>query len=482
MMSRLLWLLPLLSGCVLADLDLSTKACPCGDGLICDEVNNVCVTALEPSDAGMIRDASLPPDSGIPERCVRDRDCGNDICEDSRCRPRCDAQNAPACPNPAVCDRNTGRCLRTAEPCAVASDCTQGPPTQVCINGFCEWGCPVRNHECVPSRQCDLTTGACGPRQPCTTDDECGDPLYVCTSGGYCAARCDAPDRLATPCFRDSTCEPSGRCSLNSIGEICESGADCATGVCLVIFFGGEQFPFCTETCGSTTDCPIGTPCGEQLGGANACVIGASIGRPDGPFDGAAGSSCAFSANDVCHSSKCVEGACVEGCTKDADCETLGFADTFTCQGEAFLTPDGIATQTACKPQAPGLPPGSACLDNTDCQSGLCDPESGVCVITCCGELDCQRNENCVLGENFNRVCQTSTQAAAGALLNAPCTRNSDCASNICSLDTPRFTPVCSTFCCTQEDCRILGDDARCVIYTGPLGGVASICIKPRPE
>jgi hypothetical protein len=112
----------LLAGCVIDDVNLEGKACPCASGWVCDSIRNVCVRSLLDIDAnpgdGPLPD--LPCSNGIKDGDETDVDCGG----------ACLACPSAACAADADCV--TGACKLPAGVCVLAS----GPPNWLAVAGM----------------------------------------------------------------------------------------------------------------------------------------------------------------------------------------------------------------------------------------------------------------------------------------------------------------------------------------------------------
>ena len=114
------------------------------------------------------------------------------------------------------------------------------------------------------------------------------------------------------------------------LGEACEEGGGCASGVCIT---GGAQ-GFCSQLCDAATACPADFEC-AALEGGSACVPAQAAGG------GEQGDAC--SANAGCQSGVCVAsdggGVCSTTCVTGLDC-AAGFACEALEGGGAACFPD----------------------------------------------------------------------------------------------------------------------------------------------
>jgi len=167
-------------------------------------------------------------------------------------------------------------------------------PAESCETAGCPAGQACMDHRCVQ----DCADGAC-VTIPCSSDEDCvageicnrgacygpsgraGDP---CADGGDCSsAECHAEGYCTTACGADGACSEGYACSSSSgvcaseggvLGDACDVGEDCASGMCLV---GSGAPGGCTRTCDRTMPCPPGFECTE-VSGSDVCAIAESGG------------------------------------------------------------------------------------------------------------------------------------------------------------------------------------------------------------
>ena len=430
-----------LSGCVLPELSLEGRQCPCAPGWYCQR--GACLQgaadaeapggdsgldagvavdsgvegpdagrtdadapdALTPDtggDAGPVDSGPLdagpdagpvdsgPLDAGVdggvgPVSCASDVPCDppRTVCEGGTCAPGC-ANGGAACVGNATCDPTTGRCFDAAAVCGVASDCGPGAPYMVCEGGRCRYGCGV----------------------PFAAD--CGDVDFVCTAG-HCTRRCDG--RSAYACLGNSTCNSgTGRCEgASPLGLDCTQHADCSSGHCLSITSPSAQ-SFCSRACGGTADCPRDMSC-LQVDGASLCIREAVF-SPRPQMDDPSGDACANPGN-TCQSLLCVANVCTERCTSDQQCDAFGtpcVTVTISGAGGTLYIPQCVAPTGA-------LPHGAVCPndDDTVCARGVCNRYTDRCEQGCCSSQDCAPSERCLVYDLAFDSPYTTCQPRAGA-------------------------------------------------------------------
>ncbi len=195
---------------------------------------------------------------------------------------------------------------------------------------------------------------ACGANKDCASQLCLPDPFI----GGYCTADCTS-----------NMCAVGETCSVVGVIEVClkacTAATDCRTGY--QCFMGG-----CQPLCSTDDDC----------GKGYVCQSGQCQPKPGAPLGG----DCTI--DDDCSSQTCLQQICVQGCTRDADCES-----TQTC----FVNPTGDdrATPTTrivpiCITKRGTAAPGSACSKDADCDRGSC--QLGMCVEMCASGGDCTRS------------------------------------------------------------------------------------------
>jgi hypothetical protein len=531
-----------LSGCVLPELNLQGRQCPCAPGWYCQR--GVCMEgeadaevpdddggagdagptpdsgrpgdggdpdAGDPRDGGEPRDGGLedggvdagvvdagpdagprdtgpdagPEDGGLdggpsPTACVTDAPCDapRTVCRGGTCQPGC-GHGGPGCTGNATCDGATGRCFDAAASCTTAAQCGDGAPFQVCAGGQCRYACGVSGAAgCVGDRQC-APNGYCGVAPTCVNTADCADPEFVCTAG-HCTRRCDAPE--AQRCLGNSTCSTStGRCEgASPLGQTCAAHADCASGHCLTITSPSAR-SFCTRSCGGTADCPLDTSC-LPVDGAMLCV-------PESVFsvqmDDPSGEACS-GASTQCQSQLCLANVCTERCVSDRQCDATGTP----CVTVRISGTGGTVFVQECIPATGALGHGQVCPndDDTLCQRGVCNRYTNRCEQGCCADADCGANESCLVYDlAFDTpypTCQPRSGSGVGAL-GASCASNATCATDNCAprdpgnLGGPR---ACTTHCCTDFDCAGYPGGARCAPLPAPgTGGRLNYCVPLIP-
>jgi hypothetical protein len=365
-----------LTGCILSDLDLSGKTCPCSGGYVCDTAKNICVRTIaandaevtdtntnptgdaqtnsdaseEPLDAGPQADADA---GGIPSSCTLDSDCNDAayICEAMTCIRGCGVVGGITCPQGQVCNPNNRRCITGELP--LGSDCT--------INGQCADG------YCL-----NVTTSSAAGNQkfcsvPCSATTDCPLNLSCLNLGGIAF------------CMRESAYAPPGNFD-SPPGAACEGSTNTCQGrTCNLDTLE------CVQRCTRESDCAgFGDNCWTWAEGSYSgiCFL------PNGAT-AAVGAACG--SDTQCFSGVCnrYQSVCAGHCCTEADCavsETCAIYD---------ITP--AVPVKICRPRAvTGMSPlGASCTTDLDCESEVCAPAnsdgSGAkkCSLLCCEPSDC---------------------------------------------------------------------------------------------
>lgn len=363
-------------GCILSELDLTGKACPCDSPYTCDLETNTCVRADSSADGavtvdedgGPSRDAetegdggmepvdgamTFPDAAGIPDTCTLDSECNDAayICEQMTCVRRCGELGGMQCGMDEVCNPNNGRCIIAN--LAIGTDCT--------INGQCSSG------YCL-----NVTTSSTAGNQkfcsvPCSSTTDCPIETSCLNLGGIAF------------CMRETSFAPPGNFDTPP-GGMCESaGNTCQSRTCNL-----DELT-CIQRCTRESDCEgYGKNCWTWAEGSYAGICF----NPNGA-NTPIGSGCAMDAQ--CRTGVCnrYQGACAAHCCTESDC---GMAETCAVYDLAPDVPVKI-----CRPKSgtgtAGL--GASCTANADCESELCvaanvdGTGAKKCSVTCCEPSDC---------------------------------------------------------------------------------------------
>lgn len=365
-----------LSGCVLGDLDLTGKQCPCNGAYVCDETRNVCIkSAIEPRDASegeedandggqtsggggdniiIDEDGGVEDVGGVPEVCTLDSDCNDAayICETNRCVLRCDTPSGTMCLAPEVCNPNNGRCVpgyfEIGEDCTINAQCTTG----YCLN---------------------ITTSSAAGNQkfcsiPCSSTTDCPLENSCINLAGI------------SFCLRETAFSPPGNFDTPPGGMCMDGGNDCQSRTCNL------DTSQCIQRCTREADC---------AGWSENCWTWAEGGYPGICYDNSGasagiGSNCG--ADSQCRSGVCnrYQGECAGHCCTESDC---GPGETCAVYDITATVPIKVCRAKAAN--AGTLALGVSCASDADCESELCAPESSNgagpkrCSVPCCEPSDC---------------------------------------------------------------------------------------------
>jgi hypothetical protein len=399
----------------------TTGHCDAGEVVVSPEAHEVVepVDAVEPAD-------TESHDTATPTPCSNDTNCAPPvtICKDHACAPGC---LTVACTTGEQCDPSTGRCVDTPEPCQVDLACD--PPASICELGACVPGCGTSG--CPAGVECDAATGHCLHKK--------------------------------------------------NLGDLCSSGGECATGMCIqVAFTTGASYFVCVMPCCGGSDCPAGFGCMQQPG-LKFCIP-ATI-YPGATFQVADGGSCTNATQ--CQSGSCDVGKsrCVETCCQTGDCMLAGldtcqwWAATETSPVVRLCDLDQAQYHWACM-EYPNctVPVGAACQSDFECQTLMCDNVYGssghLCAGFCCANADCPAGTACrqyaekgIGGGDplIAALCLKQGTVAEGQ----PCTAGADCATGDC------LDGACRRLCCSAADCQA-GEACRLTIKDDATSGVSS--------
>lgn len=373
--------------------------------------------------------------------------CTDDICLMGSCQnPANPGAVGNACAAMAVCQDN-GVCAPVE--CIADSDCVENDDclSNACVENQCVYTDICGDPECDTDSECDdgdeCTTDTCSDDGTCSYEDECfygdfGFKSLTCDSdadcagssfGEYCVeSELNGEDydiaslTLCQPCYSDLGenwgCGEDSTCMWGVVSSevglfvsdyfceevVCESNVDCDDGdpctydSCHVTFCYNRELDYCFY-CDSDTDCESNSWCDNGAGGVHVEYPSC---EPDGTcqvdywttFD-----------EDLYECNNPLS------CDSDADCPMDGVCMISTCiyqnVQDDFLYPE--------------------CNDDSQCEFGDCNFETGECVEWECYGVDngdgtlsiklcpatmaCQDNE-CISDAPFDIDCSTNTDCA----------------------------------------------------------------------
>ncbi len=349
---------------------------------------------------------------------------------------------------PYTCNPGTGACHTS---CTSSAECVSG---QACVMNSC--GKLKIGATCKSGDQC--ASGFCADGVCCNV--ACQGPCLSCNLMGR-EGRCwpldaDVPDTRGicrdqgkASCGQTGFCDGVGGCKLyprdtvcvdptcSGVGKVNTAGTCNGLGTCLA---QGIQdcHPFrcasgvCTKICNSSADCDTGIACVSNSLGLGTC----------GPkMDG---QPC--SADNECQNSHCVDGVCCDtACTGACrKCNVPSSLGRCTPTAAGTVDPRGVCAMTA----------QSTCMTN-----GKCDGNFGCQkwpVGTLCADETCSNNVY-----KAPSTCNASGQCVAPDLLPcAPYVCNGSRCFNACTNDTQCLNPPTNQ--CRMNSCGKGGQGATC--------------------
>jgi hypothetical protein len=364
--------------------------------------------------------------------------------------------------------RDTGRDSSSDAPSGACDPAADGcGPGLVCDPGRLD--CVARcagDRDCAPIERCEVASGLCVDRTPCTdsgpclSTEACDTCLGVCVDspgGAFCLEDVNCPDfdQFCDPCL--SQCRPRGAfCEECRADEECGDVAD----VCLTDTRG---LRFCGAACGvGRPPCPRGAACDPAL---HQCV----------PLSGDCTRLVQCDADGDCRGAQIcsLAGVCVDGCTGDAACPSPDVCNGGRCEPrcttEAQCDPGEECESGRCR--VPG-----SCVTSWDCPAAEmhCDRLAGTCVEGCEVDDDCR---------TFSAVCRE------GACVPRGCRGNYSCAfGQVCDLASGQCAepsePHCAT--CNGDDLDSCGTGNICANLQdaegNPQGAFCWLACAPDPD
>lgn len=467
----------------------------CAIGEYCDTADGVC---KQIEVIGCATDVECPSDqkcNTLTGVCIKGR---RNCTEEAQCSgigKHCDTSagqcvdcvNSTQCTAPMICVQ--GSCVDPMQgACADDGECN--PPATVCQGGTCLPGCNEPGAPgCSLGTFCDTTTGRCEEGQvSCSDDIECSPPASICESG-QCIPGCAQVGGLQ--CTGGYVCDSNtGRCVPPSG---CTTDPEC--GAPAQICESGQCVPGCGQPggmmCPSGTVCDNGTgrcvtvqgPCSDDIEcgpPAGVCELGQCV-----PGCGEVG-GIQCNGNTVCNTTtgRCDPGGAV--CTGDLDCApptticnlTTGACDP-GCTTTGCLAPEVCNTATGhCYDpgmQSGGQPLNASCTQNSDCQSNVCfDFEGSIglrCVKSCGSSADCPASFTCY--DYFGARMCVSSQLFQGATFSTPAGQS--CA-NGGECKSNYCQNVCIETCAEDTDCgggACMWEEFSPDLYIGACNGPA---------
>jgi hypothetical protein len=331
----------------------------CAAGGVCKKVNGQSCTLDGECQSGFCTD----------KVCCAAR-CGG-VCEKCNILGRegfCDAVPAGSDPDTECGAEGVSTCGRTGE-CSGARSCALFSAGTVCAQAFCSGNTSNFAHTCNGSGTClEGGTQACAP--------------FTCNpTNGLCRTSCGAPG----DCIAGYECVGGG--CKKSLGQLCGSDPECASG-------------FCAD----------GVCCNGRCGGVcEKCNQGGRVGYCDPVPSG----------QDP--DNECAQDA-VSSCQRNGSCSgarSCALYATGTICTAAFCSGNVSNLADTCN----GL---GTCVDNgiLNCLPYVCNPTNGLCKTSCGTTVDCQSGYECqgtVCKKSQGGTCNDDAQCASGFCMDGVC-------------------------------------------------------------
>jgi hypothetical protein len=460
----------------------------CPDASYCDRVSTQCKEKL----------ASSAP---IPNDGLHDATCAGAaaVCASGLCNGNtntCAGVNGSVCADGSACVGNT---CGTNGRCGIAvgdGSCTPASAPDLCQSGKCSaagvcqpaavGGCWV-DADCGAGEYCDTVALTChamlgaGGALPIDRlhDGICASALAstVCSDGacnpvtntcaGPAGAACTSADLcVVNVCNAAGSCGyglGEGTCQSNNAHTQCASGLCSSAGVCLSSAAGN---------CWADADCPTNSFCARLTATCQSKLAGGTPLLTDAIHDGQCTPALglAVCATGVCNPlTQTCSSAVGTRCTAPGDCTNNSCGSNLRCGLTAGAGP--CTTQNATEL----------------CQSGVCGPQSGVCVPPgaggCGSDADCGAPQFCD-GTALTCLLRVGTGASLpsdgkhGTCLNG---RNAACGTGLCNASTNTCANPNGTTCTQAQTCvsNICGRNGKCGLDDGQAGctvATASLC------
>jgi hypothetical protein len=447
------------------DTDCGGANClPCFQGHTC-ETNQDCVSSY--CEPFWHRCAPVECQNKQADRNETDVDCGGLAC--APCTEGLNCQTSNDCTS-GQCNTDIGKCM----PLSCSNALFDANETDIDCGGplchACEAGLKCAKSDDCSSGQCDEDLGIClasscgdGVRNGEETDVDCGGTLCAqCAVGAACSAETDCTtevcDELKHVCLpiecgdgdvngAETDVDCGGHtCTPCESGQSCDTADDCRTGLCDVdrgvclpatcadgmknvnetdVDCGG---PHCSK-CANGDQCQVDTDCSSTLCDPEAGVC-MSLSCGNGQMDG--------SETDVdCGGEECAP------CDNGSTCEQSSDCTSGSCDSEAgvCLSPrctDGILNDDEVDVDCGGrscLPcqDGQHCMSAADCEHGYCNELVEQCMPATCQDKVLSGNETDVdCGGAFCLPCQDGYD----------CAKHTDCVNGICNESVGKCMPM----------------------------------------
>jgi len=303
-------------------------------------------------------------------------------------------------------------CLAMGEACVSDASCQTGNclSSEGTCTQMCDW---LRPTSCPSNAHCVVTEypGTCDGGV-CTCEPPAGIEGVGPTEFGHC--------ELGAP-------------GVGAVGDACETSSDCANASCLPDDAGALR---CLDPC---------TAAGEGCEAGEACVLrpGYNCGGCVPSESGLGGFGAPCEHDSECDTGRCITDSTGSFCSRDCG---DGCPEGFRC---------GAATGACVHDERPGRT-GDPCVENADCESGIC-AEASDGTDFCTDE--CSDAEPCPTGFDCSDVGGDDLCVPDLLLLGQECETNEQCLSDLCGHFAPEdwggadFIDVCTSFCSDIAPC-----------------------------
>ncbi len=444
----------------------SSSSGPCDNADTCNG-SGVCQT-------NHVGDGTLCGDAG--SACVNQDLCIAGVCQDNGfagAGTACGSSSSGPCDNADTCN-GSGVCQTNH----VGDGTLCGDPGSACVNqdlcvagvcqdnGFAGAGTACGSSSSGPCDNADTCNGA-GVCQTNTLGDgsNCGDSgtacvnqdvcvAGVCQDNGFAGAGTACGSSSTGPCDNADTCNGSGVCQTNNVGDgtLCgDAGSACVNqDLCIAGVCQDNGFAGAGTACGS----PSTGPCdnADTCDGSGVCQAN-HLG--DGSNCGDSGTACVN--QDVCIAGACQDNGFAGAGTACGSSSTGPCDNADTCNGAGVCQTNNVGDGTLCGDA------GSACVHQDFCVAGACQDNGFASAGTACGSSStgpCDNADAC----NGAGACLANHVTDGTTCSDAdPTTCNDACAGGICA-GTPTAEPSE-----INASVRIGGDKAT-ISWTDPGG------------